>query len=159
GAYLAVRSTEARIAEQLSSVIQILEDSNFPLTNSVLRQMQALSGAEYILVDGEGQVRATSGSAKRFLDSIAADKPRKDREIAIGNRLWVRDLGYFHAVVPLAERRGAGPNSVVHLFYPEEDYRRAWQRAIYPSLALTALAIPIAMLLASVTARKISARM
>lgn len=158
GAYLAVRSTEERIAAQLSRVIQILEESNFPLTNSVLRQMQALTGAEYIFVSGEGQVLATSGSAKRFIDWIESDKLSYE-QVSIGDRLWVRDRGQLHAVVPLADRRGAGQGAKLHLFYPEEDYRRAWQRAMYPSLAFAALALPIVMLLASITARKIGARM
>lgn len=159
GAYLAVRATEQRIANQISSVVQILEDSNFPLTNSVLRQMQALSGAEYILVGGDGQVLATSGSAKRFIQSIPTNRSPVRQEVSIGDRVWVRDQGYLHATVPVAERRGAGRNASLHLFYPEADYRREWQQAMYPSLAFALLALPIVMLIASVTARHIAARM
>lgn len=159
GSVLAVRATEQRIATQLSSVSQILEESNFPLTNSVLRQMRALSGAEYILVDGSGAVLATSGSAKQFEPLLANDAARKSPHVAMGDRLWARDQGYFHAVVPLAEQRGARENATLHLFYPEEDYRRAWRRAMYPSLAFAALALPVVMLLSAVTARQISGRM
>ncbi|MEX2170484.1 MAG: HAMP domain-containing sensor histidine kinase [Pirellulales bacterium] len=159
GAMLAIRATEDRIASQLFSVTQILEESSFPLTNSVLRQMRALSGAEYVLVGRTGGVLATSGSAKRFIEHVSNQGAPKSAHVTMGNRQWKRNGGYFHAVVPVAERRGASSSATLHLFYPEEDYRRAWQRAVYPSLAFAALALPVVMLVSSVTARRISGRM
>ena len=43
-AYLSAHAAKARISGQIAGVVQILEQSNFPLTNAVLRQMKALSG-------------------------------------------------------------------------------------------------------------------
>jgi signal transduction histidine kinase len=158
GALLAVRATENRIAAQLSSVAQILEESTFPLTDSVLRQMQALSGAEFILRSQTGKILATSGGAKRFAATINQDDAPNSVHFMLGNRRWVRDAGHFHATVPWTDRGGAGSDATLHLFYPEEDYRRAWQLAVYPSLAFAALALPVVMLLSMVTARRISSR-
>ena len=42
--------------------------------------------------------------------------------------------------------------------YPEADYRRAWQVALYPSLGFVVLSLPVVMLLALFTASRISRR-
>jgi signal transduction histidine kinase len=47
----------------------------------------------------------------------------------------------------------------LHIFYPEQEYRRAWQSSVYPSLAFVILALPVVMMLAAITASKISRRM
>lgn len=158
GAMLSARAAEDRIAAQLSSVARILEDSTFPLTDSVLRQMRALSGAEFIRMSKSGEIIATSGDAKRFLAEIKSVGPSKSVRESVGKRQWMPNQGHFHAVIPLTGRRSENTNDVLHLFYAEEDYRRAWQLAVYPSLAFAALALPIVMLLSAVTARRISGR-
>jgi signal transduction histidine kinase len=161
GAMLAVRATKARIAVQIAGVTRILQTSNFPLTDAVLRQMKDLSGAEMFVLDDDARLISTSGSARQFLPLISR-QPRAERDrpvISLGDRLWTRNGGFFHTVMPLAGRRSADRATTLHIFYPEEDYRRAWQRAVYPSLALVALALPAVMLLAGLTASRISRRM
>ena len=41
---------------------------------------------------------------------------------------------------------------MLHIFYPELEYRRAWQNSVYPSLGFVAVALPVVMLLAATTA-------
>jgi len=71
----------------------------------------------------------------------------------------MRNQGFFHTLVPLSGRRGDERAATLHIFYPQEDYRRAWQHAIYPSAAFIVLALPVVMLLAGITASRISQRM
>jgi signal transduction histidine kinase len=159
GALLSVGATKSRIEAQIAGVMQILQTSNFPLTNSVLRQMKALSGAEMAVVDDQGEIVSTSGSASQFESLLAAASPSEDGQIALGERLWTRNSGHFRTAVPLTGRRENDRAAMLHIFYPEAEYRRAWQHALYPSLAFTALALPVVMLIAGITASRISRRM
>lgn len=158
GAVLSVRATQSRIESQIAGVAQILEASNFPLTDAVLRQMESLSGAALVLVDRDGRELASSRPAGEMAGALLAG-PVNQPQISLGDRRWVRNQGYFHMLVPLTGRRGAESAAVLHVLYPEDDYRHAWQWAIYPSLAIVVLALPVVMLLAAVTARRIAGRM
>jgi signal transduction histidine kinase len=159
GAVLSVRATRAHIATRIEGVSRILEESNFPLTDAVLRQMNELSGAELAVVDRRDQIVSTSDSAIGFAAMIAAAPPADGRPFELGTRSWIRNAGYFHTVVPLAGRGTDDRAATLHIFYPEADYRRAWQRAIYPSLAFIVVALPVVMLLAGLTASRIARRM
>jgi signal transduction histidine kinase len=159
GAYLAARGTRARIDSQVAAVTKTLAESNFPLTDAVLRHMKVLSGAEMVLVDSADTIVSTSGAARQFDAHLVGGRPHDDQSILVGDRIWVRDQQYFHTAVHLSGRRGAGQSGTLHIFYPEQEYRRAWQRSVYPSLAFVILALPVVMVLAALTASKISRRM
>ncbi len=157
GALLAVRATQHRIESQIAGVARILEQSNFPLSDAVLQQMESLSGAALVLVDSTGQELASSrprGELSAIVTAEALNMP----EVSLGDRQWVRNQGYFHTVIPLTGRRGAENGARLHILYPEDDYRHAWQWSLYPSLAFVALALPVVMLLAAVTAGRIAGR-
>src|SRR5687768_3244269 len=83
GAYLAARGIKARIDSQIAGVTKILAESNFPLTNAVLRQMKALSGAEMVLVDAAGKIVSTSGSARQFDAHLVGGGPHGGRSILV----------------------------------------------------------------------------
>src|SRR3990172_6453597 len=61
GVLLAVHDTESQIEAQIREVARIAEEASFPLTDAVLRQMQALSGAELVVTDESGRTVASSG--------------------------------------------------------------------------------------------------
>jgi signal transduction histidine kinase len=159
GALFTVRATKSRIEAQIAGVMQILQTSNFPLTDAVLRQMKALSGADMAVVDDRGGIVSTSGSTRQFESLLATASQSEDGQFSLSERLWTRNRGYFHTVVPFTGRRGNDRSAMLHIFYPEAEYRRAWQHALYPSLAFTALALPMVMLIAGTTASRISLRM
>jgi signal transduction histidine kinase len=159
GAWLAARASQARIESQIAGVTHILAESNFPLTGAVLRQMKALSGADMVLVDERGHVISSSGPNAQFAALVDAAPAPNDPQFSLGEHLWVRNQDYFHTTVPISNRRTTGAAATLHILYPEEEYRRAWQRAVYPSLGFTVLALPVVMLLAAATAARISRRM
>lgn len=159
GAWLAARASQARIASQIAGVTRILAESNFPLTGAVLRQMKALSGADMILVDERGNVISSSGPNDQFAALVDAAPAPNNPQFSLGEHLWVRNQGYFHTTVPISNRRTTGNAATLHILYPEEEYRRAWQRAVYPSLGFTVLALPVVMMLAAATAARIGRRM
>ena len=159
GAWLAARASQARIESQIAGVTRILAESNFPLTDAVLRQMKALSGADMILVDDRRSVISSSGPTEQFAALIDTAPASSDPQFSLGEHLWVRNQGYFHTTVPISNRRAATNAATLHILYSEDEYRRAWQRAVFPSLGFTALALPVLMLLAAATAGRISRRM
>lgn len=59
-AVLAARRTQRQIEHQLNEVAQTLLDATFPLTDAVFKQTRGLSGAEFLLTDRQGNLRATS---------------------------------------------------------------------------------------------------
>jgi signal transduction histidine kinase len=159
-AVLALRASKSRIESQIGGVTRILQESNFPLTDAVLRQMKALSGAEMLLVDRVGKFISTSGEAREFMPLVFAARHIDEGHpmVSLGDRLWTKQGGYFHTAVALSGRRSSDSGRMLHIFYPEQDYRRAWQHAVYPSLAFVGLAVPAVMLLAGLTAARIGKR-
>jgi signal transduction histidine kinase len=159
GAVLALRWTQQRIESQIDEVAQIVAQTNFPLTDAVLRQMRALSGAELVLVDGSGSIVAASGAKEQF-DGLFRENSSRDAspEISLGNRRWTKNGDYFDTVLPVAERENSAAHGVLHILYPVDEYRRAWQHAVYPSIGFVVVALPVMLLLAMVTASQISDR-
>lgn len=156
GAWLAVRSTKARIESQIDEVTHIIAESNFPLTTAVLRQMRALSGAELAVTSEAGQVTASSQPLSELPPELATQSPLQiefsdQARIAIGGR------SYFHRVVALNPERGPGA-ATLHILYPENEYRDAWRRAVYPPLGFVAMALPVVFLLAFVAGSRIANR-
>lgn len=156
GVLLSVRDAKARIDGQIREVEQIALAANFPLTAPVLRQMRALSGAELIVVDGAGQVIATSGPSVDVSQLSPELTPQLQLGIAGSERVEFGDRQYFHAVVPVAAQVEAGAR--LHILFPEDEYERAWQREVLPPLAFVAVALPIVLLLAYATSSRIARR-
>ena len=157
GAWLEVRTAKARIESQIGEVTKIIADSNFPLTTPVLRQMKALSGAELVVVSGDGKVAASScavDDTHLLTDDVMAPTAPN---ISWENRIELDGRSYFHTVVALpADRRDVAGR--LHVLYPEDEHRRALRQAVYPSLAFMAVALPAALALAWLTGSRLAAR-
>jgi signal transduction histidine kinase len=170
GANVALRDAKGRIETQISQVARNLEESNYPLTDSVLRQMKALSGASLMLVDSSGRSLASSGDVgelriEEFVSQAAGDNSRaasRDSHakapFELDNGRWQRGQGYFHTTVDMASRRGSLNLGTLHILFPEEDYRRAWRQAVVPSVVFVVIALPVVMILAAFTAGRIGGR-
>lgn len=157
GAYLAVQDTKARIDAQVREVARIIEEANFPLTPAVLRQMKALSGADLIAVDVTDHPVASSGPMDDVAGLPSSGAAGDTQSIASSERVRRRGDSYFHAVVALPAEH-FGQASRVHILFSEQEYRQAWQRAVYPSLWFIALALPVVMLLSFATGSRIASR-
>src|SRR5262245_35768311 len=82
GAWLVARASQARIESQIAGVTRILAESNFPLTDAVLRQMRALSGADMVLVDDQGHVISSSDLREQFTAIVDAMPAATDRQFS-----------------------------------------------------------------------------
>jgi signal transduction histidine kinase len=156
GAWLGVRAAKARIEAQVAEVAMIVEAANFPLTAPVLVQMKALSGAELFVVADDGQVQASSRAGDCPF-SMTGPVSQSGRKFDWSRRETIAGRSYFHTVVTLPEK-GDQRESRLHILYPEDEYFRAWQQAVYPSMAFMALALPVVLLLAWLTGTRLAGR-
>src|SRR5262245_21349191 len=62
-AWLAARRAEQQILAQLANIGETLRRPPYPLSESVLRQIRSLSGAELVVADAAGKVVAASSPA------------------------------------------------------------------------------------------------
>jgi len=142
------------IERQLTEITQTLDQSNFPLTDAVLRQMRGLSGAEFVLAGDSGAVLASSS------DHTAADwLPRNSlvqSDIALRQRITLSGTTCFHTATRLARRHANTSSDVLHILYPEAGYREAWTGAVYPPLAIGLAAVVSVVLSAVVVAGRVS---
>jgi len=157
GTLVAVRETESRIDAQIQEVARIAAQANFPLTNSVLRQMRALSGAELIVADESGRTVSSSSPADKFTTFSHGATSTVRPGIFGSDRLEYRDRYFFHVETPLRARAGEA-STKLHILFPEAEYDRAWRREAYPLIALLVVAVPIVLVLSGVTASRIARR-
>ncbi|HEY4231873.1 MAG TPA: HAMP domain-containing protein, partial [Lacipirellulaceae bacterium] len=157
GAWLAVRAAKARIESQIGEVAAIVDAASFPLTTPVLRQMKALSGAELIVVDSDGKVVASSQALGRANFAGSTQASPTVPNIAWERREQLHGKSFFHSVVALPPKLG-DVAAELHILYPEDEYRRAWQQAVFPSLAFMAIAMPVVVLLAWLTGARLAGR-
>lgn len=143
--WLARRHARSQIERQWQEIGETLQRSSFPLTDTVLGQLRGLSGAEFLLVEERGEVRAGTTVARSAdaLDLIAQSAPPTalDRRVTIGGQ------AYYHAAISLRRPVDGGVALHLHAFYPESRYHVAWREAVAPSLAvgLTAMAVVVAV--------------
>jgi signal transduction histidine kinase len=135
-AVLAERRTRAQVEQQLRQVVGVLSASSFPLTNKVLQQMRGLSSAEFVLTDSAGKVTASS----LFEDVRLPDERVTSRiqDVQLGPSANVAGRWYFHTPVELASISESGRSGVLHVLFPQDEYRRAWRQAFVPAFIVGA---------------------
>ena len=138
--WIAQRSAKTRIQQRIDDVTQILEQTTFPLTDPVLQQMSGLTGADFVLVDEAGGVTGTSDASLTPPSALNVDQP----ETSELDEVSIADGRYFHRVLPLSNTRH--PTSLrLHAFFPADEYRRIWQRALVPTLVAAGTALVAAI--------------
>jgi signal transduction histidine kinase len=152
-AYLAAGRAKLQIERQLREITQTLDQSSFPLTDAVLRQMRGLSGAEFVLVTDSGRVAASS--ADEAVDRLPQNRS-PEPDIFLHQRIQLGGTTYFHTAKRLARRNVNEPSGVLHILYPESGYRQARTDAVYPPLTIGLAATVLVVLLAIAVAARVS---
>src|SRR5687768_7228341 len=73
-AYASARRQRENVQQQLRTVATTLAESQFPLTDAVLRQTRGLSGAQFAVERGSGVVLAASDERVRALPTPAREQ-------------------------------------------------------------------------------------
>jgi len=154
-AWLSARRVRAQIERQLRDVTHTMADSNFRLTDAILRQMQGLSGAEFVLIDDSNAILASSKSDD--VSQLPRQEPTDQwSQLALGDIIRIDDGRYFHAAVHLQRPSVPGQDGVLHILYPEQSYREAWLGAVFPPLVVGGVALVLVIVLAAVIASRVS---
>jgi signal transduction histidine kinase len=133
-AVLTERRTREHVEQQLRQVIEVLTNSSFPLTDTVLRQMRELSNADYVLIDPAGEtVASTLPKAEPLPEQTVTVNIR---EVQLGPSVEVGGRWYFHTPAKLPGNTDAGRNGILHVLFPQDEYRKAWRQAFIPSFAV-----------------------
>lgn len=157
-AYLAAGQAQRRIEQQLDEIVTTLDQSSFPLTDAVMRQMRGLSGAEFVLVEEGGAVVASSWELP------TGEEPPHDWQgsttdshhpVRLRQRRQLGGHTYFHTAIRL-ERISPGSPDRLQILYPEQEYRDAWTRAAYPPVLIGLVASCFVVALAVWVAGRVS---
>jgi signal transduction histidine kinase len=134
GGLLSERRTCNHVEQQLQQVVGVLATSNFPMTDAVLRQMRDLSSAEFVLSDLAGAtIASTLPNAGAMPDQPAVARLK---DVSLGPSALVSGRWYFHTPVQLPLSAESGRAGVLHVLFPQDEYRRAWRQAFIPPLVV-----------------------
>lgn len=153
-AWIAYTAARDGAVARLRGVADVLSRSSFPLTPTVLRQMSDLTGAQFVLTPPDGQPRATSLSeapAAMPVDALVASP----EQITLRRVAEVNGTRYLHAALRMPARAGRPSDEVLHVLFPQADYRRSLWAAVAPPLVVGGLSLAAVVLAVSVIARRI----
>jgi signal transduction histidine kinase len=136
-AVLAGRRTCEHVEQQLRQVIGVLTTSSFPLTNPVLRQMRELSSAEFVLTDSANLVTASTLPEAAHIPQQA--EISRIQDVELGPSSEIGGQWYFHTVVKLPLGSEASRSGVLHVLFPQDEYRKAWRQAFVPAFSVGAV--------------------
>ncbi len=156
-AMLGARGRQAEALERLTRVVETLQTSQFPFTEPVLKQMNGLSGAEFVVRDASGVIGAST------LSGVPADwgeapfsKNDAMARLTVGPTMRVDGQDFFAAELPLSQ--GPRPGSLVVLL-PVEAWRRLGWEAAWPPLAAGAFASLSVLIIARSLAGRLTRRL
>jgi signal transduction histidine kinase len=141
-AWLAAQRSSRQIEAQMRTIGESLKSASFPLTGAILAQAKTLSGADFALTDGQGNI-------------LASTLPEEFRPGALGeftgpgpsaiSTLQLQGVRYFHSAI--RPRRNDAETQWLHILYPERAWSEARWQAALPSLlvGLGAVGVTIAV--------------
>jgi signal transduction histidine kinase len=158
GAYLAVLEAGRHEEAHLRDAKEIISEANFPLTESVLRQMHGLSGAEFILLDGDNRIIRAGIPLDRsdiaVLNSLCGELAppsavTSTRVVTLGEKQYRADL--------LPARHSGGPRAVgsVLILFAKDRWWILARKVGWPSLASGVLAMLAGGLVAALLAGRL----
>jgi signal transduction histidine kinase len=151
----AAQRARERIERRVRDIAQNFADANYPLEESVLRQIHLYSGADFVLVRRSGERLATFGAAESFAPPSGGvyDDPAA---LVLGPRVGVGGKGYLCSGLRLL-RRGHG--ETIYILYPEGELHEAVSEARRPVLVLGGSAALASLALAGVLGLSLSWRL
>jgi signal transduction histidine kinase len=130
----ATRQARRQIESRLRTVARFLdEEESFPLNEGVLRKLRPLSGAEYLLIMGNGDI-LTSLEIHPGESAPAGPVAEDWQSLHLGPPVVVQGQTYLCSGLRLHRWQNRG--DTLYILYPESLWRDARWEAIWPSLLL-----------------------
>tara|TARA_R110002111_G_scaffold67_2_gene601 strand:+ start:21196 stop:22626 length:1431 start_codon:yes stop_codon:yes gene_type:complete len=153
-AYLSTTQIKLQIRDQFRQIAHTLNDATFPLTAAVLNQTKGLSGADFVLVDQNGEI--LSSTRPDFVPQKMTQEPPEWNSLQISDVIQTGDAHFFRAVVKIQQRARTPDLRYLYIYYPVKEYREALSNAIYPSLLAGSIALVVVAFLATVIAARVT---
>jgi signal transduction histidine kinase len=156
-AYFGGRMARQAQEENLRRVVATLTEAPFPPSESVLRLMSGLSGAEFVLLDQHGAVQASTlvltPDALRQLQTIRGDEPSH----GLGGQpaTLVAGRSYLGQRVTVDAREPVVRAGSLIVLYPEDLWSAVMRQAAYPALIAGAVAALAIVVVATVLAHRL----
>lgn len=144
-----------QIENQVRDIAHTVHDFGFPLKENVLQLMKGFSGADYVLITRDDQVRATLPVRANDLPAPELEGHDWDR-ISLEHAVEVEGTSYLCSGLVLRREPNAG--AVLYILYPESRWRDAMWQAVRPSLLFGILGGLAAIGLTVVLAQRLTQR-
>jgi signal transduction histidine kinase len=159
-AWGSARQARRQIESRQRDVARFLvEEFRIPLTSTILRQIEHLSGAQYLLKPVQGPVQTSLDGDPDQIDTeltLRAGPVADDwQALRLGPPLHVAGRTYLCSGIRLHSEPNAG---ILYILYPESLWRDALWEAIWPSLSLGVSLGLAALLLALAQAQRLGRR-
>ena len=152
-AYLSAQKAKSQIHGQLRGVAGTLSRSTFPLTDSVLQQISGLSGAKFAVVDKSGKLMASS--EKMVIPPDVSRVHQAGEEAVLGKVVHLNNESYFHTVIELSRQPNINKTRILHIFYPEDNYRTALWNAVVSPLLIGGIALVLVVLFSLIISSRV----
>lgn len=156
-AYLSNRDLERTLSGQVDRVTRVMTESNFPLSANVLAQLREVSGSQFAVWGGAGELLATT-----FEDSATVEELRPylythggGGRITDGRGVRLKGEEYLLKVA----RHAAPATEVVMVLYPKTELRAAQWRATAVPLGVGLTAVIAAMGMTTAISRRMASRL
>ena len=160
GYFGAMRQRQSQ-EESLRRVVATLTEGRFPLTESVLRQMSGFSGAEFVFLDTDQNVIASTmkltADDRARLAHLAGDgQTGAARQQAMGAQPSLKLAGgvYLSQRAAIVGRWPGTVSGTLVVLYSQERWTAATWQAAYPALAAGAVAVAAVVVVATLLARR-----
>lgn len=152
---LMVRSEQSK---DLRRVVQTMGRSGFPKNRQVLDQISGLSGAEFVLLTPQGNLRDStlpieergSRDLARMAQSPQTARGSEPATISLGERDYLVD----YVSVNLSGRVYANEPATLFILYPEDELASRIHQAVFPALLAGLIAAAVAVAIATWLARR-----
>lgn len=153
---LATRQTKSRIEKQLQGVAAALEQSSYPLTDAVLRQMGELAGAEFVLTDATGKKLASGGTVSLEVYTVDSQTVKNSQDVTLGPEVIINEVPYFHSSVWVQRRPRVAEPTVLHILFAKNEFDAAWREAFIPSILVGLITVVAVALVTHLVAGRVS---
>ena len=156
-AYLAAGWAAQRQEENLKRVVHTLTDAGFPLTEPVLSKMSGLSGADFVVFDGAGNLLAATISPQAGSLAALRRLPPQSRDTTIWDqpRLELADRDYLAARLLLDDARTGDSSLSLVVLYPADRHWTAHRQVILAPLVVGACAAIVVGIVVTILARRV----
>lgn len=153
-AWLATRQVAAALESRLRESLQTLEQAEFPLESTVLRQASGLTGAQFALADESGAFLAAS--RENLHSSNPGQPPTTPRELRLDRVELLAGEPFLAARVLLDRSPRGGKRYQLDVYYPQRVLLDAQRQALWPPLLVGVGAVLLVVAAASWVASRVT---